>query len=351
MNAADDRRPGGRRAGFGTTTLGLALATGAALLPGVAPADDSGLYLGIGAGVSRLDPQSRTDALTTGERDDTGVHAFVGYDFNRWLSGEAYVADLGSAGIDFLGDDVGDVDYRVYGIRALGYLWNSRSGLLPGNDTAAGRDGASVFLASGIGGLDTDSTLSVRTDHRAHVSFGVGAEYGFARGLSVRAELAGFDTDARYASVALLKRFGARTSATGPAVSETPELAKAVAPERPPADMQTYFMPIVPPYLYFGFDEESLDAESIAKLEAFADEVQASGLDVEINGHADAIGPEAYNQDLSLRRALAVRDRLVEAGVDPARVSFSGFGETRPLESNATETGRAFNRRADFHLR
>ena len=115
--------------------------------------------------------------------------------------------------------------------------------------------------------------------------------------------------------------------------------------------MKTFFRPVVPPYLYFTFNEDTLNAASVAKLDAFAEEVGPSGLDVEIDGHTDSLGPDAYNVELSIRRALAVRDHLVEAGIEPARLSVVGAGETRPLESNATEAGRAVNRRADFSLR
>ena len=320
----------------------------AALLSSVAAAADRGPYIGIGAGASRLDPESRTPALTTIDRDGTGFHAFAGFDLARWLSAEGYVADLGSAGIGFLGRDVGDVDYLVYGVRALGTVWSARGGLL--NKAGGARLGPSVYLATGVGGLDTDSSLEVRTDHPAHISFGAGVEMGFSRGVALRAELTGFDTDARYASVSLLKRFGTRDAPAPKRIAPEPV---AVAPPAPAPEppIKTFFRPVVPPYLYFSFDEDTLNAASKAKLDTFAEEVGPSGLDVEIDGHTDSVGPDAYNVELSIRRALAVRDHLVEAGIEPGRLSVVGAGKTRPLESNATEAGRALNRRADFSLR
>lgn len=65
-------------------------------------------------------------------------------------------------------------------------------------------------------------------------------------------------------------------------------------------------------------------------------------------GHTDSTGPLAYNQRLSERRAAAVRDVLVEAGVEAGRIELRGFGMTRPVASNADGTGRAMNRRVEF---
>ncbi len=70
---------------------------------------------------------------------------------------------------------------------------------------------------------------------------------------------------------------------------------------------------------------------------------------IEIGGHTDGDGSEAYNLDLSSRRADAVRQWLIDKeGVSPARLVARGYGETRPVESNETEDGKAKNRRVDL---
>jgi OOP family OmpA-OmpF porin len=71
---------------------------------------------------------------------------------------------------------------------------------------------------------------------------------------------------------------------------------------------------------------------------------------VEIGGHADSSGPENYNMKLSKRRAEAVRGYLEQAGVDSARMTVRGYGESRPIASNETITGRADNRRVELKL-
>ena len=64
-----------------------------------------------------------------------------------------------------------------------------------------------------------------------------------------------------------------------------------------------------------------------------------------IEGHTDSVGPEAFNQQLSERRAAAVMDYLHNAGIGDVVFSAVGFGESRPIASNDTDEGRAANRR------
>jgi Outer membrane protein and related peptidoglycan-associated (lipo)proteins len=72
---------------------------------------------------------------------------------------------------------------------------------------------------------------------------------------------------------------------------------------------------------------------------------------LEIGGHTDAQGEEAANQALSVARAEAVAAYLVQAGVEAERLTMVGYGESRPVADNATEEGRAKNRRIEFRVR
>ncbi len=71
---------------------------------------------------------------------------------------------------------------------------------------------------------------------------------------------------------------------------------------------------------------------------------------VTIVGHTDSTGSDAVNNPLSLERAQAVRDYLAGRGVAPQRVTVQGRGEHEPVASNATESGRAQNRRVEIYL-
>ncbi len=69
---------------------------------------------------------------------------------------------------------------------------------------------------------------------------------------------------------------------------------------------------------------------------------------VEVQGHTDSRGTDEYNLELSDRRAEAVRAYLIEQDIEPSRLEARGYGESRPLESNRTDSGRAANRRVEF---
>lgn len=72
------------------------------------------------------------------------------------------------------------------------------------------------------------------------------------------------------------------------------------------------------------------------------------GIKIEIQGHADEIGTKLYNDMLSRRRALEVKNYMVRNGLNGDDISITGFGFTRPLADNSTAAGRAQNRRAEF---
>jgi outer membrane protein OmpA-like peptidoglycan-associated protein len=69
---------------------------------------------------------------------------------------------------------------------------------------------------------------------------------------------------------------------------------------------------------------------------------------VEIQGHTDNIGSDQANMTLSERRSMAVKEYLVKRGIDAGRLDTRGFGESRPIDSNDTDLGRARNRRIEF---
>jgi outer membrane protein OmpA-like peptidoglycan-associated protein len=71
---------------------------------------------------------------------------------------------------------------------------------------------------------------------------------------------------------------------------------------------------------------------------------------VDVHGHTDATGDEGYNIDLSQRRALSVATYLNAQGVDSRRFFIQGYGESRPVATNATPEGRAQNRRVEIQL-
>lgn len=102
----------------------------------------------------------------------------------------------------------------------------------------------------------------------------------------------------------------------------------------------------------FDFDKSVVKEESYGDIKNLADFMkQYPQTTTVVEGHTDSIGTDAYNQGLSERRANAVRDVLVnQYGVGGERVNAVGYGESQPVADNATDAGRAINRRVEAEV-
>ncbi|MBN2637152.1 MAG: OmpA family protein [Prolixibacteraceae bacterium] len=101
----------------------------------------------------------------------------------------------------------------------------------------------------------------------------------------------------------------------------------------------------------FGFDESNLSNDAKTNLNKLVTVLNTyPETDIEIQGHTDSQGSEAYNQTLSVQRATAVTGYLSSAGILTNRLNVKGFGETLPKYENDTENGRTQNRRVEFMI-
>jgi outer membrane protein OmpA-like peptidoglycan-associated protein len=104
--------------------------------------------------------------------------------------------------------------------------------------------------------------------------------------------------------------------------------------------------------IYFDFAKATFMQESyneLNKLETMLK--QNTGMQVEISGHTDSVGPSEYNKQLSQRRANAVKNFLTSKGIDVRRLTAVGYGEDKPLASNDDNAeGREINRRVEFKV-
>ncbi len=111
---------------------------------------------------------------------------------------------------------------------------------------------------------------------------------------------------------------------------------------------------IVLPEVYFEFNKSDIKPESYGVLDGAAETIKTvfagnPTVKIEVQGHTDSIGSEAYNLKLSNARANSVKDYLVtNHRISPDRLMARGYGESRSIDSNKTEAGRARNRRVEF---
>ena len=137
-------------------------------------------------------------------------------------------------------------------------------------------------------------------------------------------------------------------------------MQKEEAPPPPPPPPAPKAAPAPPPPVEerivlrgvnFDFDKADIRPDAAVILDEAASQLSAApGRSVRVEGHTDSVGTDAYNQDLSERRAASVKDYLVGKGIDASRLTTAGFGESNPIASNDTADGRALNRRVELNL-
>ncbi len=124
-----------------------------------------------------------------------------------------------------------------------------------------------------------------------------------------------------------------------PTEKGTPELNGC-----PPSDANT-----IAENIQFEYNSSVLRTSSYPTLDKVSSMLRSDkAKSIQLDGHASAEGTDAYNMQLSIDRANAVKTYLVNSGVDAKRISVKGHGESRPIASNATEEGRVKNRRVEF---
>jgi OmpA-OmpF porin, OOP family len=101
--------------------------------------------------------------------------------------------------------------------------------------------------------------------------------------------------------------------------------------------------------VFFDFNKASIKSVSFALLNDVAQAmVDNPKIKVEIGGHTDSVGNDAFNLKLSQQRAESVRTYLIKRGIDSNRMVPKGYGENVPIADNRTEAGRSQNRRVEF---
>lgn len=290
----------------------------------------------------------------------TGYKVFGGYRMNPYLAIEAGLFSLGTFGFDAstlpLGSVHGESKYRGLNLDLVGTM--------PVTDKLSALLRAGVQRSwtrnsfSGTGAVIVPDS-SPRT-RGVNYKVGAGLQYAMSPNVTLRAEVERYrinDAMDRKANVnaytvGLVIPFGAapapaRQAYVAPAyvvpapapmlVAAPPAPAPVIVVAPPPAPA-----PVVPPTRQrvsfsaeslFGFDASAVRPEGQAALDQFARDANASRVDtINVEGHTDRLGSEAYNQTLSLQRAQAVKAYLVSrSGLDAGKIAAVGKGESSPV--------------------
>mgnify|MGYP000161404717 CR=1 FL=1 len=340
---------------------------------------DSYYYLGGGIGKARVEindervtrPLFGTGLTATNinrNNHDTAYKLFGGYQFNRNFAVEGGYFNLGTFGFSAntaqLGAFSGQVKIQGFNLDLVGTLPLSER--------------FSVFARAGAQAAKTGDTYSGNrpvssfnpspSKREVNYKAGVGLQYEFNPSFLIRAEAeryrisdtAGKKGNADMVSVSLVFPFG-RTQAVAPRpmaepVYVPPAPAPMPAPMPPPVYVAPPAVVVAPPpppapapapmpapverrrvsfaaESLFAFNKTEIKPEGKAALDRFANELRSTQFDrVNVEGHADRLGSDSYNQRLSAQRAESVKTYLISSGgVSANKISAVGKGETMPV--------------------
>jgi OOP family OmpA-OmpF porin len=316
-------------------------------LPLSASAQDAGGYVGFSAGraFADLDGSGITASLQRGgyrfgqfssEEEDPTFKVLGGYRFNPNLALEGSYFDLGDYDFDATLLPAATQHVELSGLKGFAL---DLVGTLPL------RDKLSAFARLGVNNGEFEQDFSGTTKGTGFVAgsergwnekYGIGLQYAVNEALSVRAELERYGIEDNHVlkdkidtfTLGVVYRFGTTKPA---APVERPAVAAAPAPAPAPAPALPMEVTLSASSL-FDFDKTDLKAEGIQALDKLVQDMR--NLDYEfvlVTGHTDRIGARDYNINLSQRRADAVKNYLVSAGIPAARITTRGVNSDEPV--------------------
>jgi OOP family OmpA-OmpF porin len=316
-------------------------------LPLSASAQDAGGYVGFSAGraFADLDGSGITASLQRGgyrfgqfssEEEDPTTKVLGGYRFNPNLALEGSYFDLGDYDFDATLLPAATQHVELSGLKGFAL---DLVGTLPL------RDKLSAFARLGVNNGEFEQDFSGTTKGTGFVAgsergwnekYGIGLQYAVNEALSVRAELERYGIEDNHVlkdkidtfTLGVVYRFGTTKPA---APVERPAVAAAPAPAPAPAPALPMEVTLSASSL-FDFDKTDLKAEGIQALDKLVQDMR--NLDYEfvlVTGHTDRIGARDYNINLSQRRADAVKNYLVSAGIPAARITTRGVNSDEPV--------------------
>ncbi len=324
-------------------------------------AADGQWYLGLGGGVTTLEPETTGSPFRLDQTNATGYKLFAGYDWKQKFSFEGFYAELGEATFT----NGSNLNYSVFGL-GLNYY-------VPDNDV-----GPSLFLKLGMGGFNNSGTVNFTVENSTQVYAGVGVEIKLENGYSIRGEFDYYDRDAQFFGLSISKRFGrskdyipdwARDMQVGGPEFDSEESGyTTLKPEDmlPEDSQRSGVVESIPDLdnpsiltsslgvlegVSFVPGTTTLQPESLLILDRVIETIQSYGTtNFVLIGHTDDVGDPASNRELSLQQVKEIGAYLRSKGVDDTRLSYIGAGEDEPRTRNDSPEGRAMNRRIELLL-
>ena len=309
-------------------------------------------YVSAGLGVSFLQP-SLSDASLMLSRDGDIAYKFsAGYQFDDHWAAELFWSDLGQAKVNSstTGNTAGLIGFQYYGLGGLYQYPVSESW--------------DVFATAGAAILKKRAQLvKAHGDENISAYSGIGVIWELAETWNLRAEYNYYGNDAQMLSFNIIKRFGSEMPRR---IAELELLLKKQDEELDRTSQKIFEAIALPAVkqknceglfvdfngIYFPQGSIKLSEQSQQTLDTLALDLLKlpKGIRFEIRAHADDVGTEMYNSELSLMRARVVRDYLAKHGIPLGRIDAYGYGEWAPVNGDREKGDREINRRVELIL-
>ncbi|EAR10042.1 OmpA/MotB [Reinekea sp. MED297] len=306
----------------------------------------SGWYVGGGTGLTEVSPEGSSGGFYVEDDRDWGYKVFAGWRFMSHWGAEISYVYTGEAGLGnvnpAIADDIADatIRYQIPTMAASYYLRGAEHPL-----DVFGRVGLSAITNS-----VSDDRIPYEKQTPVQLNLGIGVEWRINETWFARAAYDGFDNDASMLAISLGRYFTRHPDHR--ALPEPTPIPEPAAPEpiTPPEPVCAEFNGAIDA-IQFAVDSAQLNDTSRVRLQEAANTLrQFPDINIQIEAHTDSTASEAYNLSLSDQRAQAIRDYLIELGIDEQRLTATGYGESQPRASNESEEGRSLNRRVEFRM-
>ena len=335
-------------------------------------------YVGAGIGASRLSPEGESNNWLARDDHDTGYEAFIGKQLNASWSAELRHADLGQARVENRIAATND----MFPNAAIGYRSTSLTGNLSLSRTDLVNRNLSwnPYLRLGVSFIEiqrknVNQSLGLDKSKTFEPVLGIGIQTS-KKDSPWRTELAitTFGENAQLASFSLIRQLSSRSISYGKSATKSANNEITTDPKTHLTDdiqrqetkltrrNQTKLLSTncettkFARHVYFSFDDYQLSNEAIADLQTFIMQWENtirknSLIKIVAEGHTDSFGSHLYNDQLSLKRANAVINHLLEnSTASREQILAVAKGENAPLYSNTSNSGRAKNRRVTLSI-